>query len=272
MITVLGSTGFIGSNLVLKLKEKGIKYYAPSREENIFGKQLGHVIYCIGLTADSRFRPFDTIEAHVSILKNILQNCFFDSLVYLSSTRVYIHSNSTKETDLIPIQVNDSSDIFNSSKLLGESIALHSGRKNIKVVRLSNFYGNNYNANTFLDSIMRDAVMKGEVLLHTTPDSAKDYIGIGYVTDMLIKISLEGEKNIYNIASGQNTSNQEIMLALQQRTSCRYKYSEIVKKIVYPPIDISRITSEFGKNVSSLLEDIHDLIENCKLYHFKNTL
>jgi len=33
----------------------------------------GHVIYCIGLTADFRQKPFETIEAHVSKLAEVAQ-------------------------------------------------------------------------------------------------------------------------------------------------------------------------------------------------------
>jgi len=92
-ITVLGSSGFIGSHLVNKLRELNVSYYCPSREEDLTKKNLGDVIYCIGLTADFRSRPFDTVTAHVCKLLTILQECRFDSLLYLSSTRLYMYES-----------------------------------------------------------------------------------------------------------------------------------------------------------------------------------
>ncbi len=53
------------------------------------GADLGHAFYCIGLTADFRSRPFETIEAHCGLLKEVLSGSRFSSFVYLSSTRVY---------------------------------------------------------------------------------------------------------------------------------------------------------------------------------------
>ena len=53
--TVLGSSGFIGRNLIKYLDSIGCEYYAPDRHlHEIMDKPLGHVIYCIGLTADFR--------------------------------------------------------------------------------------------------------------------------------------------------------------------------------------------------------------------------
>ena len=93
LITVLGATGFIGRNLVKKLNEDGKTIYIPGRNEIIKDKFLGDVIYAIGLTADFRERPYDTIIAHVCKLIEIMQNNTFKSLTYLSSTRVYNGKN-----------------------------------------------------------------------------------------------------------------------------------------------------------------------------------
>jgi len=61
----------------------------PTRDESLDGRDLGHIIYCIGITADFRRRPHDTITAHVTKLQEVLTRTSFESLVYLSSTRVY---------------------------------------------------------------------------------------------------------------------------------------------------------------------------------------
>ena len=86
--TVLGSSGFIGSHVASLAATNGHDVVCPTRNANLAGRSLGHAIYCIGLTADFRTRPHETIHAHVSKLQEVLQTTTFDSLVYLSSTRV----------------------------------------------------------------------------------------------------------------------------------------------------------------------------------------
>ena len=88
--TVIGAGGFIGSRLVSALTARGEKVISPHRTQQDFtGEELGRVIYCAGLTGDFLQRPFDTVEAHVTLLANILKGAGFERLVYLSSTRVY---------------------------------------------------------------------------------------------------------------------------------------------------------------------------------------
>src|SRR4051812_11177152 len=77
--TVLGASGFIGSHLMRWLESQSLPYWAPKRCENVLGRPLGHVIYCIGLTADFRGRPYDTVRAHVCHLLDILEEAEFAS-------------------------------------------------------------------------------------------------------------------------------------------------------------------------------------------------
>jgi len=76
--TVLGAGGFIGSHLLAHLRQAGHDCFAPARgDATLFAEELGHVIYCIGLTADFRSRPFDTVRAHVCLLADVLEKAPF---------------------------------------------------------------------------------------------------------------------------------------------------------------------------------------------------
>jgi nucleoside-diphosphate-sugar epimerase len=256
MITVLGASGFVGSSLVNRLKQLGVEYAAPARDAVLRGRPLGEVIYCIGLTADFRTRPFDTIEAHVCKLNNILKECDFTSLTYLSSARIYVHNTGTvDETIPVPIHITDPFDLYNSSKLTGELIALNCGRENIKVARLSNVYGMDFNSENFITSIIKDAIRDGKIVLRTTPDSAKDYISLDDVVSLLLKISGEGQSGIYNVASGVNTPNSLILDTIKEETGCEIEYSSKAEKIIFPPIRIDKIKSAFGFSPSRELKD-----------------
>jgi len=76
--TVLGGQGFIGRHLTRYLRGLGYEVWVPDREAlddylKMPETTLGEVFYCIGLTADFRARPFDTVRAHVSLLADVLE-------------------------------------------------------------------------------------------------------------------------------------------------------------------------------------------------------
>lgn len=265
MITVLGSTGFIGSHLKEKLDYLRVTYQTPKRDESFEDRELGIIIYCIGLTADFRQRPLDTVEAHVCKLLEIVRNCKFQKIIYLSSTRLY---GSVLDVDVEAFRVSPTSlsDVYNISKLMGESI-IHTLGDAGCVVRLSNVYGHDIKSDNFLSTIIRDAVKNGVVELDTSLDSEKDYIHVDDVSRVLVDIALSGKKNIYNLASGINTSNEKILNKISQVTGCKVIIKPDAKKIAFPLIAIDGIQSEFKYVPSNLLEDIQNL-----LIYYKNNL
>jgi nucleoside-diphosphate-sugar epimerase len=261
LISVLGSSGFIGSHLVKRINELGLSCFAPERDEDLSHRRLGNVIYCIGLTADFRTRPFDTVNAHVCKLLQILQTCEFDSLVYLSSTRLYLGGSDQpdEESEILVDPLNPDS-LYNLSKLMGESLALSSG-KPVRVVRLSNVYGDDFLSQNFLAGVIRDAVQNRKVILYTSLDSEKDYVSISDVVDALIKIATSGRQDIYNIASGRNVSNLELMERIRQLTSCEIEVAPGARRSVFPLVNIDRLTQEFHFRPAFILDDLPQLVD-----------
>jgi nucleoside-diphosphate-sugar epimerase len=261
MITVLGSGGFIGSNLVKKLKKKGIEYNAPAKGEEV-AQNLGHVIYCIGLTADFRRKPFETVEAHVCLLNKILEKAEFESLTYLSSTRVYISSKEKEvfENTPITISIDDPDELYTLTKLTGERLCLSSGH-NVKVVRLSNVYGTDDSSENFITGIIKKIKSEKFVKFFTTPASSKDYISIDPLCDLLVSIATEGKQKMYNLASGENISNADIIEILKEHYKFGYDFDEKAREIVFPLINIDRIKSEFDFTTNSNKKNISELIK-----------
>jgi nucleoside-diphosphate-sugar epimerase len=88
--SVLGADGFVGRALSRYLRGQSATVREFGRADtDYFSQPLGHAIYCIGLTADYQSRPFDTIEAHVTLFSRLLKDAAFESMTYLSSTRLY---------------------------------------------------------------------------------------------------------------------------------------------------------------------------------------
>ncbi len=245
--TVLGATGVIGRQLVARLRADGQAVDTPGRDDpGLCTRPLGQVIYAIGLTADFRSRPYDTVQAHVSLLAELLQKADFSSLLYLSSTRVYMHAASSREDAMLGVQAQDPSDLYNLSKLMGESLCLNGGRAGVRVVRLSNVVGGE-DADTanFLPSLVREA-RGGRLLLQTAPDSAKDYIHIDDVAELLPRIASTGRQRLYNVASGIQTRHAQWTAHLQAQTGCRVDIAPGAPAAGFIPIDITRIREEFA--------------------------
>jgi nucleoside-diphosphate-sugar epimerase len=261
MFTVLGAKGFIGSHLARWLAARAMTYRAPARDEDLRGQSLGHVIYCIGLTADFRERPFDTVRAHVSRLLEILETTEFDSLLYLSTTRVYAGLKGLAEEDAaLSVNPARADDLYNISKIMGESLSLAARRAKVRVVRLSNVYGRDFSSSNFLASVIKEAVGTGRVRLRTSLDSAKDYVHVGDVVQLLPRIALKGRSEIYNLASGVNTTNAELMRVIQDVTKCEVEVATDAPRIVFPPVSIARIKEEFDFAPSTVQASLAELI------------
>lgn len=258
--TVLGAAGFIGSNLVRWLLSQGFSCWAPGRAEDVLGRPLGHVIYCIGLTADFRERPYDTVRAHVCRLLDILEKADFASLLYLSTTRIYRDAATTREDGPFPVNPLETDDLYNISKIMGESLCLASGRANVRIARLSNVYGSDFSADNFLSYVIREAVKTQKVILQSAMASEKDYVHIDDVVRLLPRISLSGRHKVYNVASGVNTTNSAVMEVIRDATGCAVEAAEGSTTAVFPAIRIDRIRSEFGFAPSLILDSLGGII------------
>ena len=175
-VTILGGSGYIGSSLATSFKNLGYSVWTPKRDDNsVFEKDLGLLYYCIGLTSDFRTRPYETIDAHIGFLRKILEMSNFDKIIYLSSTRVYINSNSTDESSIIS-KSNTSSDLYNISKLMGESLVFSSDKK-FTIARISNVVGPGMSCDNFIGLLLKEAKGSGELHFQTSKDSKKTIFG-----------------------------------------------------------------------------------------------
>jgi len=246
-ITVLGANGFIGSHVVQHLRAIGHHFEIIDRgDTSLMHRPLGDVLYAIGLTADFRTRPRDTVEAHVCLLNELIIKGDFRSLTYLSSTRVYSGCMHTNEDATLQVNPNKADDLYNLSKLMGESICLHSHRSCMKVARLANVVGLRPDPNIFIDQMLEEGCRSGHVHIRTTLESKKDYLYIDDAVTLLTQIARSDKNGIFNVASGEEVSNARVLTALEKHMGFSTSVASDAEPLEFTAIDMSKTTGAFS--------------------------
>jgi nucleoside-diphosphate-sugar epimerase len=199
----------------------------------------------VGLTADFRQRPTETVEAHVCEALRVLRAARFDSFLYLSSTRVYNRSAEGRDDASLVVEPADPEDVYNLSKLAGEALCLAHPNPAVRVARLSNVYGGRDSSPSFLDELLA-AARTGVIRLQTDPASEKDYVHLDDVCGVLPRIALEGRLRLYNVAGGRNVTHGRIVEILARETGCRVEVEPGAPVVKAPRISIDRVREEFG--------------------------
>ncbi len=262
--TVIGARGFIGAPLVARLRATGHDVFAPRRgDAELFTRELGHVIYAAGVTANFRSRPLATAEAHVGLPAELLAGAQFASFLYLSSTRVYAGSADTREEEPLLVAPAHPDAAYDLTKLAGEALCHAAGRPNVRVVRLSNVVGPGLRSPNFLAALAAEARATGRIVLRSAADSVKDYVALDDVLDLLPRIATNGRATVYNVASGVQTAHLVVAGQIASALGAAVEVAPAAPRTAFPPIVIDRLRDEFAYTprplesaLASLLADL----------------
>lgn len=267
--TVVGAAGYLGRHLSAHLRAQGRQVWAPQRAgaddcAAWLGRPLGHVLYCAGVTGDFRARAFDAMDAHTGLLCTLLRRARFDSLLYLSSTRVYLGAASGFEDAPLRVQPGDPEQLYNLSKLAGEALC-HAGNRarapglaglpRVRIARLSNVVGPAMDATSGLPAELLHQARSGHLLLRSDPRSARDYLHLADLLHWLPRIALTGRAPLYNLASGVQTSHAQWLAWLQRRTGCTLQYTQGASLQSLPPISVQRLQAEWPHRPRCVFDD-----------------
>ena len=245
---ILGASGFIGRNLAQALPLGTLAF----PRENLYSikkstTKFGRVFYCLG--DDS-----GVVEPNLGYLLWFLKNCQFQSLIYLSSTRVYLGATTGSEDSELRLSPSDPGYHFNVVKLAAEAACLADER--CKVVRLSTVIGTQ---GTYLIPELIRQARNGEINLYLPHDFIRDLITIEDVVEMLPKIA-NGRHRLYNLGSGTNTAIGEIVQAIGVPTI----WHPHKQMATFPKVLINRIEAEFDFKPRSPLEALRTQVEACR--------
>lgn len=272
LATVFGGAGFIGRHLSPRLRQQGFEVHDARRDASSWlDRPLGHVFYCAGLTADYAQRPHDTVQAHVTLLDRVLQKGQFESLVYLSSTRLYDGSlvDSADEDTPLALDPRQPRHLYDLSKALGESLCHAAGRGRARVARLSCVYRDIDDADGFLAQLLR-GVMQASAQARPGPPAcmrlesslslARDYVHLDDVLQALVLIATRGTQPLYNVASGRNLSNRVLFSRLRELSGCEIVAGQLQIVRPAPRVEIERMRRAFGWRPVDLLDKLADML------------
>jgi UDP-glucose 4-epimerase len=266
--TLIGGNGYVGRHLLARLLRDGWACWVPQRDDlKLMHRDLGHVFYCAGLTADYAERPFDTVEAHTSLLNQVLRDTTYTSLVYLSSTRLYdslgnsLSNTAVDENSPLTLNPNNPRHVYDLSKALGESLCRVASNGRARVARLSCVWGGDHGSEGFLPELMRGVLAackkQGEsarLRVNSSPHFKRDYVHVDDVIDALIALAAPADFGIYNVAGGRNISNTELFKCVLDASGCTVETTSERTAPALPRISIERMAQNFGWTPTDALQ------------------
>ena len=213
-VLVTGSKGFIGSNLVQRLKHLG--YYVQEwtqdvRTINSLSEPNETVFHLAAITSQKRFKsePYRCFDVNVQGTLAVLEYCksVGSKCVYASTSGVYAENKS--------IQVNEENETspesnYAISKWIGEELCQIEGDQgNVTsvILRLFNVYGPRQKQ-PFIIPYITDSLHNGTNIMIETPNAVRDFVHVSDVVDSFVKADNSNPSGcqIYNVGSGIPTT------------------------------------------------------------------
>jgi nucleoside-diphosphate-sugar epimerase len=261
-VTVVGAGGFVGRGLVQRLSLAGEAPWTPAKgDPELLRRDLGVVYYCAGLTADYDRRPFDTVEAHASLVSEILRAGRFERFVYCSSTRLYdgLPKPVVDEAEPLVFDPTDPRRVYDLSKALGENLTMTRCGGRGRVARLANVYDWNEGAPGFLSEWLIRARTERDLELASSPHVARDYIHLDEVVTALIAIAGAPEPAIFNVASGELAANAEIA-AVFEAAGWTVRFTGAARPAPPPRVEVARLGG-LGVRPRPVADVVRDYLE-----------
>jgi len=266
-VFVTGNRGFVGTNLIKKLKNK--IHIVPTDQSNheridILKRDQLHmledtdvIIHLASKTSvpNSTINPYETYLTNIMGTLNILDFARHNNIRKIINISTYIYG----KPHYIPIDekhpVKPHSP-YTKSKLIAEKLCeYYTEDYGMDIVSLRPFYiyGPSPNEVSFIPSIIKQIKEDGRVIL-SNKYTKRDFLFIDDFIDLIYKILSNFPKgyNAYNVGFGKSYSLEKVV--------------EIIKEILKIDINVEYNTSIRPNDISDMVADISSLQ---KLYAWK---
>lgn len=223
---VTGSTGFVGKNLIKRLKGELYLYSRGEDVECVFDKFQPDYIFHLAGEIYNNDRMFNS---NVNLTNDLLKyslNIPYKAFVYIGSSSEYGRKKAPiKETDFL-----DPTNMYEATKGAASLLCLGYARtysKPIMIARPFSLYGQHEPEKRFIPTVIRTAKRRGKLEL---APGVHDYLYIDDFIDGLLHLAdLPVPGRIVNFGTGIQTSNKEVVEMVEKILGKKIDYSEVPK-------------------------------------------
>ncbi|MDC3206107.1 SDR family oxidoreductase [Candidatus Pelagibacter sp.] len=218
-IVIIGSSGFVGSNLIKKIKNNYIKKI-NSRNIDLLNKKKtfkklpniiknSKVVFSAG-----RHRKYgDSItlkKKNLKIFKNFIDSCSInlpERVIFLSTVEVYGSMNKKKINE--DAKINPANNYANGKIIQEKKLVQFCVKNNVKyyILRLPGFYGKK-DCSSIVYKIISKIKSKDDFYWNTDGKELRDYIYIEDLVKIIKKFIFNNtyQSGVYNVVSGKSFS------------------------------------------------------------------
>lgn len=209
-ILVTGSSGFIGSNLILSLNKKKYEVHKLSiKNFDINNLDFCNIDVLVHLGENPNRKEVNNfglnyLKERSSCLRKLLR-FRFKKIIYLSSSLVYGENNvlPSKETDNIHVD-----DFYLKNKIFNEKIILEN---NGLILRCGNVYGPGMSKVNLISDILKQ-LNKTDLIKVTNLGPIRDYIHISDLIFAINNLLATNITGILNLGTGIGTSVEDLVV------------------------------------------------------------
>lgn len=279
-ITIVGSTGLIGSAFLRSLQSIDAVVFTPNHRFLNLGYRLypsDVILHCGGYGQPEIFmqNPIETLEVNTSLTIRLLSSLNpGGSFLFCSSSEVYsgldYQDGPATEEDIGTTTPAHPRACYIEGKRCGETIVNAFRKSGIRAtsVRIAQTYGpgTRRHDTRALNQFIAQALINKKIELRDSGKSVRTYGYIDDVIEMLWNIVLNGTQPVYNVSGRSVTSIGQLVKYIGQLTGAEVIIPENVQDQTggtnVVRLDLTRIEMEFGKtNYIDLEEGLKRTIE-----------
>lgn len=248
MILLTGSSGFLGKNLIKKLKKEKIKFIGidsnkpSSQSKNCFKKDINDenlkkfikknstVIHLASVSnvKDCQDNPMETLKSNINGTINIINQSIKSGakhFIFASTEWVYPNKNNIFKENF-NINIDDLDNNYSISKLLGERILLNFSKEiKITILRLGIIYSNRKVGGAAVENLVNSIKKMKSIKIGSKLTSRRfvhiDDIVDGFYTSYKKKIS-----GIFNLGGDSDVTLEEIVNISSKKLKKKIKVYE----------------------------------------------